>query len=211
MKYAAYIASAIGLVALGTVAGRLAWGSHPTPVAEGRSDENRSAVSRQISELENKVETLRQMQVRPEPARLSDEQAPGRGTKTASDAKPRSVTDEERKARAIEQEHRLVERLDRRVEEETIDVPWATSAAREMSESVRTALAGTKLEEVRCQSSLCRVAVTHADAKAEEDFVATLPHLKPFASRGFIHKVGTEESPRSVVYVARAGFDLPVD
>jgi hypothetical protein len=204
----AYAGGTVVMIALGAIASRFVGGARPAPVADAANVE-RAAMSRQVAELERKVESLQSSQARPQPIPLAAASTTARGTAVRPETPP--LTDEQRRARAIENEQRVAQRLDRHIEEEAIDGAWANRAAREMSDSVRTALPGTKVEDVRCQTSMCRVAVTHADAKAEEDFVATLPHLSPFASSGIIRKVGTEEAPRSVVYIARAGFDLPVN
>jgi hypothetical protein len=196
------------MIALGAIASRFVGGARPAPAADA-ANFDRAAMSRQVAELERKVDRLQSSQTRPEPIPLPVASSAARGAAVRPETPP--LTDEQRRARAIENEQRVAQRLDRRIEEEAIDGAWANTTARQMSETVRTSLPGTKVEDVRCQTSMCRVAVTHADAKAEEDFVATLPHLSPFASSGIIRKVGTEEAPRSVVYVARAGFDLPVN
>lgn len=102
----------------------------------------------------------------------------------------------------------LPEKLEAKLAAETSDPNWSSRMAAALSGALETALPRSKIVDASCRTSLCRVSVTHQNAEAEEEFVAALPHLRPFATHGLIRQVGSEENPRSVVYVAREGQSL---
>src|SRR5262245_35680714 len=134
MRTMAYAVGAVAMIALLAIAGRYVGKSPPAPRAHP-ADPAGTAMSRQIEELERKVDALRSSQAHPEPVPHADEPSPARGA-AAVRAQASPLTDEERRARAIDREHQLASRLDRRIEQEAIDDAWANTVAREMSDSM---------------------------------------------------------------------------
>lgn len=63
---------------------------------------------------------------------------------------------------------------------EAVDAAWGPEAERTLERIVRAHLpAGSRLNRVSCRSSMCELQMTHAEAKAESDFLMTGFHGWP--------------------------------
>ncbi len=104
-------------------------------------------------------------------------------------------------------------RLDQQFEADREDPSWSESTEREISTAVVGSLSKSKLEELRCRGSICRMTFAHQSAEAAQEFSGTIAHTRAFASEAVIRNVGTDAEPRSVVYLARPGhpLDMPTD
>jgi hypothetical protein len=92
-----------------------------------------------------------------------------------------------------------------------LDRSASARAAREAAATLNEAnVAGSTAESVDCRTTVCRIEVGHADQAAQAYFVRHIPHRPPFDGAGFYHRVDDEGGQsRTVVYVAREGFEMP--
>jgi hypothetical protein len=178
--------------------------------ALARHDASTAALSAQVQEVERELRDLRWEReltrtaaaAKVDPAQPSKPAEPNKAKEKGTD----HLTDAQR--------NELVSaRLDQQFDTDGVDPSWSDHTEREISNAVIESLPKSKLEDVRCRSSICRMAFTHQNAEAAEDFIGTLSHMRAFASEAVIRNVGTPEQPRSVVYLARPGhrLDMPAD
>jgi hypothetical protein len=95
--------------------------------------------------------------------------------------------------------------------EEAVDARWSSNARVVIRRALADeALAATSVEDLECRATLCRLRVTHGDARAraafEREFPGAVAALLP---QLMVEPLETEgESPSSLVYMARDGRDL---
>jgi hypothetical protein len=141
----------------------------------------------EVSALREEVAQLRMLSARaaieraPSSARRPDNPAADH-EKERKETQPPSRPSTERMAeirrRSMELQERRHESLEALLTSERRNDEWATSTEREIRDVLAgSEFAGNAVERVECRSSLCRIAVSHADLGGEQSF-ATL-----FASR----------------------------
>ncbi len=93
---------------------------------------------------------------------------------------------------------------------EAVDSSWGPEAARKLEGIVRSHLpAGSRLGGVECRSSMCEVSVTHADAKAQSDFLMGGFHGWP----GSLFVTGEKQEHGQIavtIIAAREGTEPPI-
>ncbi|WP_437607348.1 hypothetical protein WMF20_42030 [Sorangium sp. So ce834] len=94
---------------------------------------------------------------------------------------------------------------------EADDPAWSSRTEAEMATVLREAeLEGSSLDSVDCQSTVCRLELSHAGQDSQAHFLQHIPQQPPFDTAGFYHRVDTPDgASRTVLYVARAGHELP--
>ena len=115
---------------------------------------------------------------------------------------------------AAEEEHtrQVAQLLEGALASETADLGWSVAAAQEISRSLKSAaLEHTRLGEVRCASTLCRIEVSHDSLEAEQGFILQLGQLESFRqSEGFGQRVERGDgSVATTLFVSRSGHRLP--
>jgi hypothetical protein len=111
-----------------------------------------------------------------------------------------------------EQTRQLAQSLDGALASEAADPRWSSAAAQQISRSLTSgAQEHTRLGEVRCGSTLCRIEATHDGPEAEQGFILQLGQLEPFRqSEGFAQRVERGDgSVATTLFVSRSGHRLP--
>lgn len=97
------------------------------------------------------------------------------------------------------------------LETEPSDPSWSRPAERELQDAFRApAIDGSRVGDVRCGSTLCRLTFTHDDDEAVERFRENVALLNPFPESSVLvrHESGPTGDRSSVVFVARSGRGL---
>jgi|SRR5579859_854923 len=178
--------------------------------ALARHDAPTAALSAKVQEVERELRDLRREKELARGAAESKVELAQPG-KTAEPSKP-----EGRDAEQMTQAQRselISARLDQQFEADNEDRSWKDCTEREITSAVGESLPRSKLEDLRCRGSICRMTFTHQSAEAAQEFSGTLAHMRAFASEVVIRNVGTDAEPRSIVYLARSGhpLDMPAD
>jgi phage host-nuclease inhibitor protein Gam len=95
---------------------------------------------------------------------------------------------------------------------EAADPVWSVTAAQEISRTLGdTRLEHTRLGEVRCGSTVCRIDVSHDSVDAEQGFIMQLGQLESFRqSEGFAQRVERSDgSVATTMFISRSGHRLP--
>jgi hypothetical protein len=111
-----------------------------------------------------------------------------------------------------EQIRQMAQLLDGALASEVADPSWSVGAAQEISRGLSdAALEHTRLDEVRCQSTLCRIEASHDSLEAEQGFILQLGQLESFRrSEGFGQRVERADgSVATTMFVSRSGHRLP--
>jgi hypothetical protein len=91
------------------------------------------------------------------------------------------------------------------------DPAWSASTSRAIVETLHEVnMEGSTADAVDCRTTVCRLDIGHADQAAQAYFLQHIPVQPPFDTSGFYHRVETEDgASRTVLYLARNGFELP--
>jgi hypothetical protein len=103
--------------------------------------------------------------------------------------------------------------LGARFADDTHDPEWSAKAEYEVIDLVDTMpTEGNELLSADCQSTMCRVEVSHTDPFARDDLLSYVPGQPPFDTQVFFHP-GEPDGDRivTVFYVARDGYPLNRD
>ena len=108
---------------------------------------------------------------------------------------------------------RQIDRLDEVMDSEPRDEDWSDDAEQGIGEAMaHVKLKGSELVDARCQTSMCRVEVTHQDADARGVFLHKFDGSLSFETSQSMSPPPEEIEDGqvvSVMYVTRAGYDLP--
>ena len=88
------------------------------------------------------------------------------------------------------------------------DASWAST----FTSSATSALAqfpGTRLENVECRSSLCKLEVTHDDEAVEGKFPLDIPSLVPDVASWWYTQHESVGPQKTIMYFVRNGHDMP--
>ena len=125
---------------------------------------------------------------------------------------PESTVEEQRQ-REVERTHRTSAFLETNLQRQARDPGWALAAEQQVSTTFNgeEVAAGSELQQLSCQSSMCRIDSHHVDAEAERTFMTRLGRLEAFGdaeafSQRNEHPDGSVEI---VTYVSRSGYRLP--
>jgi hypothetical protein len=207
------LALTLVVVAAASVGAAVAFGRRGAPApASGTEPQSDPALIAQLDRIEARlarVERRPSHEARAATAILQPERAEYDEHDEEDDVSP-----EERQAQLAEEKRRIQERirfLESTLARETLDRGWAADAERAMLEVMESAeIAGSRIEELECRSTLCRAEVSHATSRDfdgfSERFLSSLPQLP----RGFLHKLSGDDEPvRSVLFMAREGHRMP--
>jgi hypothetical protein len=96
---------------------------------------------------------------------------------------------------------------------ETKDPVWSLQAERQLAEAFNLdkVEAGSELQQLSCQATLCRIEARHKDSTAERDFLLQLGSLESFAdAEAFSERIERADGSIEVItYVTRSGHRLP--
>lgn len=106
---------------------------------------------------------------------------------------------------AEETEPLTPDRLDERLAAEAFDPRWSREAEATARTAISSKAPGTRVEDVTCGSSLCRMRLAHEQPSAQKELAAAIAAEPPFAS-GTIYDY--PDATRSTLYVARVGYDF---
>jgi hypothetical protein len=125
---------------------------------------------------------------------------------TAADTPP--LTAEEEHERAKAQIRAQIEVFEGTMLMENADPAWASAAELALQEALqREAIAGLRLVQADCRTSLCRLDLALDSSLSPEGIFEQLIHLTPWNGHGFVQI--DEESGEAVVYLSREGHELP--
>jgi hypothetical protein len=120
-----------------------------------------------------------------------------------------ALTPEEEEQQIADQTQAQIELMEATVLREAIDPEWAPSAQKVLKETFQQeALSGMYLVDADCRTSLCRMEVVFDETLAPEDGFRMLTDNSPWQGQGFV-RIGTDEDPSIMVYLAREGHSLP--
>ena len=90
---------------------------------------------------------------------------------------------------------------------------WSSWAENEITTAFsNTDVEGLSIVEARCQSTICRVALSAEASVSVEERLRRLPVLTPWQAPGFFEVSGLEEpseTPEVILFLAREGHSLP--
>ena len=158
----------------------------------------------EVARLRDEMKQMRrQMEglTAPAPAVTLNQTAP------ASATPPPPLSPEEGKLR----DRKHFETIERQLAAEPVDAVWAPATERMISDTLaRPIFAGSKLLGSTCHSTLCRFEVSHASERDRRRFGSALPNRLPSLPSGSMRQ-GEGSEPRTIVYVAREGHQIPRD
>ena len=198
------------VLALGAAVALVAWR------AGDGGDRRRAAPG--ASEIEDEIATLRQ-----EVERLKNQPrvvlaagavtAPAAGAPAVQDVPPAeavgTLQGEEEDARASESAEAAARALDQHLEGDGRDQPWGQQIAGVITGSLATALPGSRLLDVRCGSTFCRLEVAHTTLREQRDLAQNMLDLPPVGGEAFYRYDRTSGSLRTAIYLARPDHRLP--
>lgn len=118
---------------------------------------------------------------------------------------PPSLTPAERAARNFNR----IQRIDRALETEPRDGPWARATTRTLEDLFTSIVPdGSTLSDTTCGETFCRLVVKHEDQKARDEFEIFPRKVPGMGVRGLIehYEDGTEQT---TLYVVRKEYDTP--
>jgi hypothetical protein len=164
----------------------------------------------EVARLRDEMKQMRrQMQGLTQPATMALGQASAASISGgAADTPPAApLSPEELKLR----DRRHFEAIERELAAEPVDAAWAPATERIISDTMaRPIFAGSKLLGSTCHSTLCRFEVSHASERDRRRFGSALPNRLPSLPSGSMRQ-GEGSEPRTIVYVAREGHQIPRD
>jgi hypothetical protein len=106
----------------------------------------------------------------------------------------------------------LLAQVETRFLQESDDPTWSRDTETSIAQVLMSAaFEGSHLLATDCRTTLCQVEMSHESAVAREGFVDNFPFTLSFDTEVFYHYIEDGGSmPRTVMYVARAGQQLPV-
>ena len=163
----------------------------------------RSSESHQ-AEIEARLDALKR-----EMAKFSGPPSP-----TTAAAAP-AITDDpiEQERQEHEFKQQAITTLENSLASEPADANAAMLTSAELSRVMENPVfEKTRLGEVQCGSTLCRIDVSHVDAQAEMQFSLSLSQVEMFREgEGFVQMLPRSDGGiDTVVYISRAGHPLPV-
>lgn len=114
--------------------------------------------------------------------------------------------------RQKERNQERTQSIDIALRNENVDEHWASEAVNTIKGAIlQPRFAWSKLLEVDCRSTLCRMSVQHEDMKAKEEFMISFPmEVAPLLTRATMtHTESIDETSVSLVHFARAGHSFP--
>ena len=133
--------------------------------------------------------------------------------RTAAAPPPPDMPIEERMAQDQVYEQQSVAALASRLAGEEVDTDWAGNFQAALDNGLKSeSFAGTRLSDVECKSSLCRVTLAHDNAETEELFLENMLDLPVMSNtQAFYKREGNSDGSASLVlYIAREGQSLPL-
>lgn len=92
---------------------------------------------------------------------------------------------------------------------EARDEAWAARAEQALSESTDDpAFGGADLVQHECRATICRAVIRFGTANARLGFTRLI-NLEPWTNGGVLRPLGSVESNRVEVFIARKGTNLP--
>jgi hypothetical protein len=162
----------------------------------------RSSESHQV-DLEARLDALKR-----EMAKLSGK--PNATTAPAA-AVPADPIEQERQEHEFKQQ--AIATLENSLANEPMDANASMVTSAELSRVMQSPVfEKTRIGEVQCRSTLCRIDVSHADPQAEMQFSLSLSQVETFREgEGFVQMLPRSDGGiDTVVYVSRTGHHLPV-
>jgi hypothetical protein len=121
--------------------------------------------------------------------------------KTAAKESDMETPDTEQRGESL-----LTERMEARFQEESVDGAWAPVVERALSRAMDAEAFGTsRLLNVTCRKTLCRMSITHDDVPSQEQFLERFPFNSPSGLTSGTWKKETDEDgqPRTYLYLER--------
>lgn len=101
--------------------------------------------------------------------------------------------------------------LDQQFAQEHEDLRWSQEAELAIVLLLQST-EGSQLISVECRATLCQLELHHTDATAQQWLLTHLPQESPFDGQRLIREVEDDpETPRTLIYLARAGYELSID
>ncbi len=160
-----------------------------------------------LDELARQIEGLRRAQAVHVPATKTVQLQP------AASPQPEVAPPQEEPPPPLSEQERLdnfSHNLRQEFSAQARDPEWSDAVEAEIAQRMNApAFEGSTLLAGECQSSLCRVEVSHLDEDARDRFMETLPQTSPFDTDGFIRDTSDDHEMMTTLYFSRRGADLP--
>jgi len=116
----------------------------------------------------------------------------------------------------VPKQNALVDSLQEKFNAELYDEVWAAETEQKLLNLfIKSEAIGNQLEGAACRSTFCRIDVSHMNAEAEQNFIASFATSGQFVDdgeRGFYYREADNNgSIRTVFYYARKGHQLPLN
>jgi len=163
----------------------------------------RSSESDQV-DLETRLDAFKR-----EIAKLSGQPDPA--TAPAAATVPTDPIEQERQEHEFKQQ--AIATLENSMASEPMDANASMFASAELSRVMQSPVfEKTRIGEVQCGSTLCRIDVSHPDAQAEMQFSLSLSQVETFREgEGFVQMLPRSDGGiDTVIYISRTGHQLPV-
>ena len=122
-------------------------------------------------------------------------------------------TETERVTEARQQREKIIASLDQHLAIEELDIQWSNQFQSELEAGLKAeSFNGTRLSELTCKQSLCRVALTHDNASMQEQFFEHMLELAVMTNTPAYYEQA-EQADGSIaltLYIAREGRSLPL-
>jgi len=147
---------------------------------------------------------------RSQPARVVVIRETAAPTAQPVDPEPEEPMEEEGSFGQALSEDEMRPALEATLSREPKDQAWARDAERDLSAKVGDALPeGSRVIEVHCQSSMCRMRLDHQAASAHDGLVRLLPAIRPWNGPIYIAPPTLSDGAvESDVFIAREGYPL---
>lgn len=180
-----------------------AWQSNQTPARRGAHERSNSA-NEDVQALLDRVQHMQR-----EIASLKRQSDPSASTPPSEE--PLSAAEQEAQER--ERTQQTTAFLEGNFVAEEKDPSWSLQAERQVSDTFNQdeISAGSQLQQIACQATLCRIQSHHQDPTAERAFLTRIGRLDAFGdAEAFSERVERADgSIEAVTYVSRSGHRLP--
>jgi len=95
--------------------------------------------------------------------------------------------------------------LDLRLAQEDIDGEWSATTSRQIRDVIASEIPSSRLEEVQCASTLCKVVVRHTSTADAMSMARRIASTEPFSAGTFYSRDVEGDPLRMTLFVSRGG------
>jgi hypothetical protein len=171
--------------------------------ASGRAKGSPEALTREVRELQGQVQAL-QSNARPQVVYVSAPVEPVATTQPKAEEPP----DAEPVLEPAERQLAAAADLRARFESQPVDRAWSSAATRELQESLARSTPSTRVLQVDCATSLCRVVLAHDSEDDQRALAGRVAAETGFKEGVFYDYTSTETALSTTLFVLREGHSF---